>query len=157
MNHCSWRRVAVRTYTAVLNSIFKLFVRCTSLNAILTRNSFCSCWVTKSVDPKRTMRVVKKLPNATTISNRFHPLALKLRQPRPYHLTATSIIYMDMITKKKSAILKLDQGVLGRRNTHCAVSLGGVLSRLFGSCTVDQNCPSILQRQQEDSHQGKDV
>jgi hypothetical protein len=80
------------TYIAVLNNLFRLFVRCTSLKAMLTRKSFWSCCMAKPLVPKRTTSVVTKLPPATTISKRFHPFDRKLLQPSPKRRTRVSMI-----------------------------------------------------------------
>jgi hypothetical protein len=79
------------------------------LNAIETRNSFCSCTFTWFGWPsdKVTYRagiVVAKLPVMTIRSKMFHPFARNDLKPRPYSRTRRSKAYRQVKKRKtKSA------------------------------------------------------
>lgn len=70
-------------YIAVLNNLFKLSARCTSLKAIATMNNFCSVVKIPWFGENRTTSVVTKLPKPTIASKTFQPLARKLYHPSP--------------------------------------------------------------------------
>ena len=70
-------------YIAVLNNLFRLSARWTSLNAIATINNFCNVVKMPPLDQNRTISVVAKLPKPTIASKIFQPFARKLCHPSP--------------------------------------------------------------------------
>lgn len=80
----------ITTYMEVLKSWLSPLFFWTSLNAMHTKKSFCNCSTAKFLDPRTIGTVVAKLPATTKTSNKFQPLARKLRNPRPVMRTVMS-------------------------------------------------------------------